>query len=288
MARAPQPTGNPNSMQARALAHTLASRSIAQSIECLAGRTAELHPHEGHKRELTLAKQEDLCPSGSRLRSLTPPPIDAPPAESTRIPHLDLRKPEGSSLPMIGDWDTGWQPAVALREPMAQRGERKSMWEAWLCGSVFRRDPCLIEDGGSGRKPLLQKPSFCRSGFSRDHCAIEDGGLGLKSLFTKHGTLPRLNRSCDEREGSLRPSPIIQRHEPTGIARTGKARLPPPAPIQAQVLIPLFARKGVMVVRVRPVALGRQDLAVSIIAVVVRALALVLGEMPATLPRPSR
>jgi hypothetical protein len=26
---------------------------------------------------------------------------------------------EGSSLPMIGDWDTGRQPAVALREPMA-------------------------------------------------------------------------------------------------------------------------------------------------------------------------
>jgi len=112
--------------------------------------------------------------------------------------HYRFRR--GSSLPMIGDWDTGRQPAVALREPMAQRGERKSMWEAWLCGSVFRRDPCLIEDGGSGRKPLLQKPSFCRSGFSRDHCVIEDGGLGLKSLFTKHGTLPRLNRSCDERE----------------------------------------------------------------------------------------
>jgi hypothetical protein len=115
---------------------------------------------------------------------------------------------------MIGDWDTGRQPAVALREPMAQRGERESMREAWWYGSVFRRDPCLIEDGGSGRKPLLQKPSFCRSGFSRDHCVIEDGGLGLKSLFTKHGTLPRLNRSCDERGGSLRPSPIVQRHEP--------------------------------------------------------------------------
>jgi hypothetical protein len=34
---------------------------------------------------------------------------------------------------------------------------------------------------GSGRKPLLQKPSFCRSGYSRDLCII-------------------LNRSCDERE----------------------------------------------------------------------------------------
>jgi hypothetical protein len=25
---------------------------------------------------------------------------------------------------MVGDWDTGRQPAVALHEPMAQRGER--------------------------------------------------------------------------------------------------------------------------------------------------------------------
>jgi hypothetical protein len=66
-----------------------------------------------------------------------------------------------------------------------------------------------------GEKPLLQKPSFCRSGFRRDLCVIEDGGLGLKSY---------LNRSCDEREGSLRPSPIIQRHEPTDFRRGGFRR----------------------------------------------------------------
>jgi hypothetical protein len=40
-----------------------------------------------------------------------------------------------------------------------------------------------------------------------------------------------------------------------------------------------------MVVRVRPVALGRQNLAVSIIPVVVRALALVLGQ-PRDAPPP--
>ena len=33
-------------------------------------------------------------------------------------------KPFGSSLPMIGDWDAVRQPAVALREPVAQGGER--------------------------------------------------------------------------------------------------------------------------------------------------------------------
>jgi hypothetical protein len=64
------------------------------------------------------------------------------------------------------------------------------MQEAWLYGSVFLRDPCLIEDGGSGRKPLLQKPSFCRSGFSRDLCVIEDGGLKLKPLLQNTGRCP--------------------------------------------------------------------------------------------------
>ena len=111
---------------------------------------------------------------------------------------------EGSSLPMIGDWDTDRQPAVALREPMAQRGQSKIdaggmvVWERLSSQSLPHRR------WGSGRKPLLQKPSFYRSGFRRDHCVIEDGGLGLKSY---------LNRSCDE-GGGLRPSPIIRRHEP--------------------------------------------------------------------------
>jgi len=97
----------------------------------------------------------------------------------------------GSSLPMIGDWDTGRQPTVALREPMAQRGQSKIdaggmvVWERLSSRSLPHRRR------GSGRKPLLQKPSFCRSGFRRDHCVIEDGGLGLKSY---------LNRSCDERK----------------------------------------------------------------------------------------
>jgi hypothetical protein len=47
------------------------------------------------------------------------------------------------------------------------------------CRGSFRRDPCVIEDGCSGLKPLLQKPSFCRSGFSRDLCVIENQGFGV-------------------------------------------------------------------------------------------------------------
>jgi hypothetical protein len=82
---------------------------------------------------------------------------------------------------MIGDWDTGRQPAVALREPMAQRGQSKIdaggmvIWERLSSRSSHHRRR------GSVRKPLLQKPW---SGFRRDLCVIEDGGLGLKSLFT--------------------------------------------------------------------------------------------------------
>ena len=54
---------------------------------------------------------------------------------------------------MIGDWDTGRQPAVALREPMAQREQSKIDAGGIWYGSVFRRDPCLIEDGVRGESP---------------------------------------------------------------------------------------------------------------------------------------
>ena len=72
-----------------------------------------------------------------------------------------------------------------------------------------------------------------------------------------------------------------------GLRRHRLPRQPQPRPrvveaktkfIQAQVLVPLFACKGVAVMGVRPVALGREQLAVGIIAVVVGALALVFGD----------
>jgi hypothetical protein len=60
---------------------------------------------------------------------------------------------------MIGDWDTGRQPAVALREPMAQRGQSKIDAGGIWYGSVFRRDPCLIEDG-----VRVESPSYRNHG----------------------------------------------------------------------------------------------------------------------------
>jgi len=74
---------------------------------------------------------------------------------------------------------------------------------------------------------------------------------------------------------------------PPGPPGQGLPREPYPSPgvveanaelIQAQVLVPLFAQERVMVVRVRPVALGRKDLAVGIIPVVVGGLALMFGQ----------
>jgi hypothetical protein len=63
---------------------------------------------------------------------------------------------------------------------------RLPCWNQWRSGEKdrcgrrgFRRDLCVIEDSGSGLKPLLQKPSFCRSGFRRDLCAIENQKLGV-------------------------------------------------------------------------------------------------------------
>jgi len=72
-----------------------------------------------------------------------------------------------------------------------------------------------------------------------------------------------------------------------GLPRQRLPRQPHPRPgvvepnaerIQPQVLVPLFPRKGVVIMGIRPVALGREQLAVGIIAVVVGALALVFGE----------
>jgi hypothetical protein len=47
---------------------------------------------------------------------------------------------------------------------------------------------------GSGRKPLLQKPSFCRSGFSRDHRVINVGQLPAVALLEPHGATRRRRR----------------------------------------------------------------------------------------------
>jgi hypothetical protein len=113
--------------------------------------------------------------------------------------------------------------------------------------SGFHCDPCVIEGGGSGRKPLLQKPSFCRSGFSRDPCVIENQGFrvteaaftatpassktrvrgGRSRLFLSEdrrwggGQLPAvalLEPHGATRGGGLCPSLIIQGHEPGGLS----------------------------------------------------------------------
>jgi hypothetical protein len=70
--------------------------------------------------------------------------------------------------------------------------------------SGFHCDPCAIEVGGSGRKPLLQRPSFCRSGFSRDLCAIESHRLGV----TEWSSLRTL---CDRRQNVLLQKPSFCR-----------------------------------------------------------------------------
>jgi hypothetical protein len=39
-------------------------------------------------------------------------------------------------------------------------GRARSMREAWWYGSVFRRDPCLIEDGVRGESPSYRNHLF--------------------------------------------------------------------------------------------------------------------------------
>jgi|GEM_PF-3230173 len=62
-------------------------------------------------------------------------------------------------------------------------------------GAASAATLCVIEDEGSGRKPLLQEPAFCKSGFSRDPCVIENRRFGSKdhgssSPISNVGQLP--------------------------------------------------------------------------------------------------
>jgi hypothetical protein len=78
--------------------------------------------------------------------------------------------------------------AVALLEPMAQREGRTIDARGAASPATSGR----LEDGKvQGGSPLC-KPKFifdlhvcCRSGFSRELCVIEDGGSGLKPLLQR-------------------------------------------------------------------------------------------------------
>ena len=65
------------------------------------------------------------------------------------------------------------------RDPLCHR-----KLEVRSCRGGFHSDHLIIEDGGSGLKPLLQKSSFGRSGFSRDHCVIESQGFGVVGVVS--------------------------------------------------------------------------------------------------------
>jgi hypothetical protein len=65
------------------------------------------------------------------------------------------------------------------RDPLCHR-----KLEVRSCRGGFHSDHLIIEDGGSGLKPLLQKSSFCRSGFRRDHCVIESQGFGVVGVVS--------------------------------------------------------------------------------------------------------
>jgi hypothetical protein len=101
----------------------------------------------------------DKGPGGGRSASRARRPSRRPPSRSHRRPSRAGAPP-------------GKRPS--LREGL-------SYAEAPIPTPQERLQPQLraIEDQGSGRKPLLQKPSFCRSGFSRDLCVIENAGFQI-------------------------------------------------------------------------------------------------------------
>ena len=100
------------------------------------------------------------------------------------------------------------------RDPLCHR-----KLEVRTCRGGFHSDHLIIEDGGSGLKPLLQKSSFGRSGFRRDLCVIEDGGSGLQgwpspgpfaASKTSSGLKPLLQKSSFGRSGFSRDLCVIE------------------------------------------------------------------------------
>jgi hypothetical protein len=100
------------------------------------------------------------------------------------------------------------------RDPLCHR-----KLEVRSCRGGFHSDHLILEDGGSGLKPLLQKSSFGRSGFSRDLCVIEDGDSGLQgrpspgpfaASKTGSGLKPLLQKSSFGRSGFSRDHCVIE------------------------------------------------------------------------------
>ena len=90
------------------------------------------------------------------------------------------------------------------RDPLCHR-----KLEVRTCRGGFHSDHLIIEDGGSGLKPLLQKSSFGRSGFRRDHCVIESQGFGVV------GVVSTATLASSKTEGSGR-KPFISTVIPSG------------------------------------------------------------------------
>jgi hypothetical protein len=65
------------------------------------------------------------------------------------------------------------------RDPLCRR-----KLEVRSCRGGFHSDHLILEDGGSGLKPLLQKSSFGRSGFSHDLGVVESQGFGVVGVVS--------------------------------------------------------------------------------------------------------
>jgi hypothetical protein len=82
---------------------------------------------------------------------------------------------------MIGDWDAVGQPAVALREPVAQGGERTI--DAGSAASLAISDRPEYREAGAlpmASRNSFRHPCVCRrSGFSRNLCVIENRRSGV-------------------------------------------------------------------------------------------------------------
>jgi hypothetical protein len=115
-------------------------------------------------------------------------------------------------------------------------------WGSEFIGAGFTATPASSRAESSGRKPLLQKPSFCRSGFSRDPCVIENLGFGVyRSGFHcdpcvieggGSGRKPLLQKPSFRRSGFSRDPCVIENQ---GFRVTEAAFTATPASSKAEV-----------------------------------------------------
>jgi hypothetical protein len=117
--------------------------------------------------------------------------------------------------------------------------------------SGFHCDPCVIADGGSGRKPLLQKPIFVGAALAATLASSKNQRLGVigaafiatlaPSRAESSGLKPLLQKPSFRRSGFSRDPCVIENQE-LGVAGTAFTATPAPSKAESSGRKPLLQK----------------------------------------------